>query len=124
MCAKYNHLCMMILFCFNKYDMILMNGMASACTIQLIPEEHWFRDILPLRAYCTDTILKWGGIESHKKTIMRVIRLFNNAYGEQIGEQIGGEQTTSFESCEFAISRVTYFQHYKLRRLIIYLYII
>ena len=25
---------------------------------------------------------------------MRVVRLFNNACGEQIGEQIGGEQIT------------------------------
>ena len=35
-----------------------------------------------------------GGIESYKKTVMRAVRLFNNACGEQIGEQTGGEQIT------------------------------
>ena len=35
-----------------------------------------------------------GGIESYKKTVMRAVRLFNNACGEQIGEQIGGEKIT------------------------------
>ena len=35
-----------------------------------------------------------GGIESYKKTVMRAVRLFNNACGEKIGEQIGGEKIT------------------------------
>ena len=37
------------------------------------------------------TILK-GSMVSYKKTVMRVVRLFNNTCGEQIGEQIDGEQ--------------------------------
>ena len=31
---------------------------------------------------------------SYKKTVMRAARLVNKTYGEQIGEQIGGEQIT------------------------------
>ena len=38
--------------------------------------------------------IEMEGIESYKKTVMRVVRVFNNACGEQIGEQISGEQIT------------------------------
>ena len=31
---------------------------------------------------------------SYKKTVIRVVRLFNNTCGEKIGEQIGGEKIT------------------------------
>ena len=32
--------------------------------------------------------------ETETETVVRSVRLFNNAYGEQIGKQIGGEQIT------------------------------
>ena len=43
------------------------------------------------RSVCSNRCID---IESYKKPVMRFVRLFNNACGEQISEQIGGEQIT------------------------------
>ena len=56
-----------------------------------------------------------GGIESYKKTVMRAVSLFNNACGEQIGEQIGGEQITAlvciiqYSICNYTLAKTDTF---------------